>query len=363
MKVLHVHSGNLYGGVETFLLTVARSRGFAPRMEMSVALCFEGCIADQLRAAGVTPFMLGDVRLRRPDKVRRARQALRSLLSARTFDVVVCHQAWPYAIFGSVARQAGIPIVQWAHMAQTGSHWLDRLAGRIEPDCHICNSKFTASKLPQTTARVEVLYYPVEPHPPHDSPDSHDSPVIIQVSRLEEWKGQRVLLEALSQVRAGWECWQVGGSQRPAETRYLETLRADAARLGIGDRVRFLGQRSDVPALLRSADIFCQPNLEPEAFGISFVEALYAGVPVVTTALGGALEIVDRTCGVLVPPDDPAALASALARLIGDRDERGRLGRGGPERAKGLCNPATQMVAMAAILESVASTREVAPRP
>ena len=129
-------------------------------MEMSVALCFEGRIADELRDAGVPPTMLGDVRLRRPDKVRRARQALRSLLAARTFDVVVCHQAWPYAIFGSVVKSAGIPLVSWVHMAQTGGHWLDRLAGRTEPDCYVCNSQFTVSDSAEN-ARVEVIYDPV----------------------------------------------------------------------------------------------------------------------------------------------------------------------------------------------------------
>jgi glycosyltransferase involved in cell wall biosynthesis len=364
MRVLHIHSGNLYGGVETFLLTLARSRHFAPGMEMSVALCFEGPIAERLRAAGVAPVMLGEVRLRRPDKVRRARQALRSLLAAHSFDVVVCHQAWPYAIFGSVVKSAGIPLVSWVHMPQTGGHWLDRLAARIEPDCYICNSRFTAAQLPPTNARVEVVYAPVESTFAPSSPNTtaHTPLVIIQVSRMEAWKGQRVLLEALAELRdvPSWECWQVGGAQRPAEMRYLETLKADAERSGISERVRFLGQRSNVGELLASSHIFCQPNVEPEAFGISFVEALYARLPVVTSSLGGAVEVVDDTCGVLVPPNDSAALAAALANLLRNRDERQSLGRGGPPRAKALCDPETQIIAIAAVLDSIACHRAVA---
>ena len=66
--------------------------------------------------------------------------------------------------------------------------------------------------------------------------------------------------------------------------------------------MRWLGQRRDVPELLAAADIYCQPNVGAEPFGIVFVEALYTGLPVVTTALGGALEIIDASCGVLVPP-------------------------------------------------------------
>ncbi len=74
--------------------------------------------------------------------------------------------------------------------------------------------------------------------------------------------------------------------------------------------------------LLAAADIHCQPNTGPEPFGITFIEALYAGLPVVTTSIGGALEIVDGSCGMLVEPNDPAALAGALRRLIEDRELR-----------------------------------------
>jgi len=370
MKVLHVHSGNLYGGVETFLLTLARSRRFAADMEMSVALCFDGRIAQELRAEGVVPFLVGDVRLRRPDKVRRARQTLRALIAAHSFDVVVCHQAWPHAIFGPVIKSAGIPFVSWVHMVQTGRHWLERLAGRIEPDCYLCNSNFTATALPKTSARVEVVHYPVSQgvtvkgrtRSPSPGDASCTPCVIVQVSRMEAWKGQSVLIKALGylQDEQEWTCWMVGGSQRPAEERYLESLRVDAVRLGIADRVTFMGQRSDVPALLAAADVFCQPNLEPEAFGISFVEALVAGLPVVTSAIGGALEIVDRTCGVLVNPGDPRALAIELSGLLKDRGRREALGRGGPTRARLLCDPDAQMKRIAALLESVARQRMVA---
>ena len=137
--------------------------------------------------------------------------------------------------------------------------------------------------------------------------------------------------------------WQVGGAQRPHELRYLEELKQHAARLGIASRVRFLGERSDVPRLLAAADIHCQPNLRPEPFGITFVEALMAGLPVVTAAFGGAKEIIDESCGILVPPGDARALAASLRRLISDRNLRTRLGAAGPMRAHKLCDSATQM--------------------
>jgi glycosyltransferase involved in cell wall biosynthesis len=90
---------------------------------------------------------------------------------------------------------------------------------------------------------------------------------------------------------------------------------------------------------MTAADVYCQPNAGPEPFGLAFVEALYAGLPVVTSGFGGAALIVDRTCGVLTIPADAAAVATALRELIGDPARRRALGGAGPDRAESLCDP------------------------
>ena len=370
MKVLHVHSGNLYGGVETFLLTLARFRHHAPSMEMAAALCFDGRIADELRREGIATSLLEPVRLRRPDSIGRGRRALRRVLDEGHFDAVVCHQAWPIAIFGPVVKTAGVPLVSWIHMAPSG-HWIDRLAARVDPDLTICNSHFTASLLPKRTAPVSVVHYPVSaitrPRPSRDRLDfvrhelqtSTDDIVIIQVSRMEALKGQMVCLEALGQLASlrGWTCWQVGGAQRDFERHYFDSLRSAAQRLGISSRVRFAGERNDVPDLLAASDIYCQPNLSPEGFGITFVEAMSAGLPVVTSAIGGALEVVDAASGILVRETDNQRRASAtavtLARLIGDPTACRQMAEAGRRRAVALCDPARQMRRVADALETV----------
>ena len=89
---------------------------------------------------------------------------------------------------------------------------------------------------------------------------------------------------------------------------------------------------TDVPRLLAAADIHCQPNISPEPFGIAFIEALAAGLPVVTSAIGGAIEIVDDTCGRLVPASDPGR-PQCGAPSSGGRSRRARpsrCGRQGP---------------------------------
>lgn len=358
LRVLHVHAGNMYGGVETMLLTHVRQRDLCPALETSFALCFDGRLSRELTAAGASVYPLGQTRISRLLTVRRARRALRELLRRERFDALITHSCWSQAIFGPIARAASLPLVFYMHGPAHGHHWLERLARRVLPDAVLCNSSFTAATLSRLYPRLrpQIVYCPVAaPAADYSAPAARatraelQTPpravVIIQVSRMETLKGHRLHLEALASLKdvPGWVCWQVGGAQRAGEVRYLAELKTAARRLGIVDRVRFLDERSDVARLLAAADIYCQPNIAPDAFGLSFIEALSARLPVVTTALGGACEIVDDSCGVLVPPGDTRALAAGLRRLIEDERLRARLGDAGPARARKLCDPATQM--------------------
>jgi glycosyltransferase involved in cell wall biosynthesis len=371
MRVLHVSSGNLFGGIETFLLALARLAALTPATEPEFALCFDGRLVQELQALNARTHCLGEVRTRYPWTVLRARRILRRLLKAQDYDVVVCHAAWPQAVFGPAVRSAGAPLVYFSHAPATGRHWLERWARRVVPDTVLCNSLHTQSSVASMYPGVssEVVYLPVAA-PPQFTGDERlaarselETPagatVIIQVSRMEAWKGHSLHLEALARLpqHFNWIAWMVGGAQRGGEMHYLAGLKEQAARLGIADRVRFTGQRSDVPRLLAAADIFCQPNLAPEPFGISLVEALYAGLPVVTTAMGGALEIVDSTCGILVSPDS-AMLSDALRQLVENPEMRKGLSDQGPRRAESLCAPERQMKKLERALRS-AIRREV----
>ena len=357
MRVLHINAGNLFGGVETLLTTLARSRALTPDVEPEFALCFTGRLSSELASAGVPVHMLGEVRIRYPLTLMRARRRLREILSSGGYDAVVCHMAWTQALFGSVARAARVPVAMWQHMASNGRHWLEQWARYAGPDLVICTSDFAAREFSGVFSMVpvEVVHCPVAPPNSYSQSDRDavrselttpaNSVVVIHTGRMQEWKGQRLLMQAASIIKLNsqWIIWFVGGAQRESEQDYVASLHSTAKELGIEDRIRFIGQRNDVARLLAAADIHCQPNISPEPFGIAFIEALYAGLPVVTTRLGGAIEIVNDSCGVTVTPNDPIALAAALGRLIGDAGERRRLGDAGPARARELCDPQQQM--------------------
>lgn len=363
----------MYGGIETMLVTLARQRELCPSMQPGFSLCFEGRLAEELRTAGAAVHALGEVRASRPWTVWRARSRLRGILENDPYEVVVAHGTWTHAVFAPAVRAAGRRLVFWAHGPCDGRHWLERWARRAPPDLVIANSEFTKKSMPLLFPRVpaQVIYCPVaapEEMPGEDREKarrelraamgvSDGTVVILQASRLESLKGHAVLLKALGRLRdlSDWSCWIVGGAQRSEEAAYMEGLQEEALIRKVETRVRFLGQRTDVPRLLAAADIYCQPNTGPESFGISFVEALYAGLPIVTTALGGALEIVDEACGILVPPGQPEQLAKQLQVLVQDTTRRSRLSNNAPARARQISDPASILKQLFTVL-SAAST-------
>lgn len=365
LRVLHLSAGNLYGGVETFLTTLARERHHCPGMEPSFGVCFQGRQSDELTAAGVPVHRLGETKLSRPWTVWHARRNLARLLQRSKPDVVICHECWPQVVFGPVVRGWKLPLVFWAHGLHGDGHWLERWASLTPPNLVIANSRFTQSTLTSLfpNATCEVLYYPVSRPPAFSRAvvrsqvrmalhTDESAVVIILASRMERWKGHTFLLDALTQLRtvASWICWIAGGAQRPEEKAYRAELENRVAHEGLSNRVRFLGQRNDIPELLAAADIHCQPNIGPEPFGITFIEAMYAELAVVTTAQGGAIEILVNESGLMILPATASCLADLLKRLVRDKALREALGTSGSQRAGSLCNPPQQIDKMEKLL-------------
>ncbi|MEH1899529.1 MAG: glycosyltransferase [Nostoc sp.] len=375
MKLLHIYAGNLFGGIETLLVTLAKERSLCVQMQPHFALCFEGRLANELRSLNVNVHLLGNVRVSRPWTVWKARLQLEQLLRQEQFDVVICHSCWPQVIFGSVVRANRLPLVFWCHDLPNSKHPLEEWAKQVPPDLVIANSRYTQAGIPKLYPKIdsETLYLPVAcanignntsiRHVVRAELNTPDNAiVIVQASRLERWKGQSMLLSALAQLRhiPGWIYWLAGGVQRSHEALYLQELEVQVQQLGITEQVRFLGQRADVPRLFAAADIHCQPNTGAEPFGIAFVEALYAGLPIVTTAMGGVVEIIDDSCGRLVAPNDIDALSKILGSLISNPGERVTLGAGGKLRAEHFCNPLNQLTRLYNILSKVVENKAVA---
>jgi glycosyltransferase involved in cell wall biosynthesis len=205
----------------------------------------------------------------------------------------------------------------------TVSAWTrDRLLGRYALD----------------PARVTVAHPGVDPGPDRlpPAPGARGGGRLLCVGVLAPHKGQDVLVAALAGLpQPGWRCTVVGSPDR--EPGFAARLRRQATTAGLGDRIAFRGpcRHEDLAAVYAAADLLVAPS-RVESYGMVVTEALAAGLPAVATAVGGLPEALGTTPGglpgLLVPPDDPAALRAALAAWLRDAGLRERLRRAARHR-------------------------------
>lgn len=174
--------------------------------------------------------------------------------------------------------------------------------------------------------RVTLIHNGISDVPLRASPAQGDLVRLVMVARFAAQKAHRQLLEALAPVKDShrpWAVWLVGdGPTRPA----MESL---ARRLGISERVTFLGERSDVPELLARCHIFVLAS-NWEGLPLTVLEAMRAGLPVVASDVGGVSEaVVDGETGFLVPRGNVGVLRERIIRLVESPELRLRMGRAG----------------------------------
>ncbi|MGP0018983.1 MAG: glycosyltransferase [Candidatus Sulfotelmatobacter sp.] len=331
MKVLHISGDAQVGGIESFLITLARNKSVDRTSIHDFAFTAEGPTIETIRLTGSqVHYIGGNASYKDPPALHRARRRLNEICRKYKYDVGIFHN-YPYlvAAFADVLWRRKVKLVRYFHNETHPTSRLERIVRHIHTrflDLMVFDSNFLRKCMPD--AKGTVVYYPVDKQIELTEEKRNEIrarfatppevPLVIQVCRMAPRKGHSRLLRALGTLKfLPWTCWIVGGPQREKEIPYFNSLKSLTCELGIVDRIHFLGTRIDVPDLLAAADIFCHPNTyPPEPFGIAFVEALQAGLPVVTSAMGGAVEIVSEQCGFLVPPEDGAALACALRRLL-----------------------------------------------
>lgn len=347
----------------------------------SAAFLFEdGALAEVLRGLGLETRVArrgtGLADLRRDASPLRALPVLGRLVAlaleiaraARTCDVVYANSQKAFLLSALPARLAGRPLVWHLHDILDGAHF-----GRVQRtvQARLANACATRVVVPSRAAADAFVQAGGRPSLVAVVPNGLDldldprSPALLRAelglpagplvgvfSRIAPWKGQHVVIEALTRL-PDIRCIVVG-SALFGEDAYAAHLRALAAARGVADRILFLGQRSDVPRLMQAVDAVVHPSVDPEPFGRTLVEAMLAGVPVIATDAGAATEILDGgAAGTLVPPGRPDRLAAALAALRDDPAALAARTRLARERALSRYGAATMQSALTELILQV----------
>ena len=325
MKVLHVHRIGGIGGSERHLLTLLPALA-----ERGVEVRFLG-LDDSARAPEpfyeqlTVPFE----RLPAPRDVDPA-LAVRVARAARQADLVHTHLVHA-DVYGALGARRLVSTKHNDDPFRTGPfRFVERAvtlrAGRVVAITHAL-AGFLVDRVGLPPEKVTTIHYGLDDLPQAwgengPSPVSDDARVVLAVCRLEPQKGVDVAIRALPRVRERHpraELVVLGeGPERPA----LERLARD-----LDLPVHLLGRVPDVAAWLRRADLLVHP-VRWEGFGLALLEAMLASLPIVATNVSSIPEIVvDGETGRLVPPDDAAALAEAVAAVLDDPQGYGEAGR------------------------------------
>jgi glycosyltransferase involved in cell wall biosynthesis len=346
MRIAHVHKMRGIGGSERHLLTLLPA--LADRGYDVVFVGLDDPAWDPADFYG--SLTVPAVRLR-ADTV-----ALPRLVRALDADLVHTHLVHADVLGGVAGRLRGAKVVSTKHNDdpfRTGAfrhveRTLAALAARIVTITEALRT-FNVERVGIPASKIETIHYgldelpaPWGENPPDGVPDG--ARILLATARLTRQKGLDTAIRALPSLPADTVLVVLGeGPERAALTEL-------AAGLGVGGRVFLPGRVPDVAAWLRRAIAYVQPS-RWEGFGLGALEAMHASLPVVGTRISSLPElVVDGETGYLVPVDDAAALADALARAL----ERPELGAAGRARAQREFSVARMADRTAALYERIA---------
>ncbi len=342
IRILQVAWSLQTGGLERVVLDLVRLSAKFNLQARVATLVEPGELAPEVIRLGIPLHHLG----KRPGLDLGLAARLRALVRSRGVQLIHAHNTGAAFYAGLAGLASRRPLVTTLHGSSydmdRGFHRLTRLDALMSRRV-VCVSnearevsrrqdKVPGRKLRIIYNGVDLERFPARPGQKRrvrrELGLDPEAPVVISVGRLSAEKDCRTLFRALALAadeHPGLVLLMVGDGPRG------KSYREAAREMGLGRRVRFLGNRRDVPRLLEAADIFALASLS-EGVSIAILEAMAAGLPVVATAVGGTPEVVrHRLTGILVPPRRPGELARALARLAADPDRAGRMGRSGRE--------------------------------
>ena len=335
MKIVHLVIGGEVAGGQVVALRLARAARAAGH-EVAFVSPSPGPFLDRVEAEGMPSHVVPISGALDLGAVRR----LRALLKRERADVLHTHGHFAVNVVGRLAGGVVISHMHIENAFRAGrgraaqirvDNWTAWRCAAIVAVSDATREALLAQGYP--AAKTVTIHNGIEPAEPVSPAFSESAPLLLEVARLCDVKGQRELIRALAQLESRDAVVLLAGEDLEAGGAFRRGLEQEAAELGVAGRLRFLGYRADVPALIESADVFVLPSWV-EGLPLGVLDAMARGKPVVAGAVGGTPELVaDGETGLLVPPRDVDALARALDELLRDPERARRLGEAGRTRA------------------------------
>ncbi len=349
-RILFVGQTAQIGGAERVLYTAVKGMPENP----TVFLFEDGPLRELLESAGITSRITASraelQMIHRDHGMLHALPMAAALFRlvgelasvAREHDLVIANSQKAFVVAAFAACIARRPLVWWLHDILSDRHFG---RGQIRLDVMLANhltkrvmvpSRAVADAFIQAGGKSGLVQ--LVPNGVPIPAVSADRAVMREAlglepgftvgvfSRIAPWKGQHVVLNAIARL-ADMRC-VIAGAPQFGEDDYLCRLRDLADTLCIADRVQFLGHCENVEEFMRAVDVVVHPSVEPEPFGLTLVEAMLQETAIVAADDGAAREILcDGSLGMLVPPADAAALASALLLIRADPNRAADIAR------------------------------------
>ncbi|MFA5059805.1 MAG: lipopolysaccharide heptosyltransferase II [Candidatus Omnitrophota bacterium] len=323
MKILQILPELHVGGVETG--TVDLAKYLMRNGHEAVVVSNGGELVGELEKAGVKHFKL-PVHKKSLAAALKSIRSLEKIIRDEKVDIVHARSRVPGWIAYFACRRTKTAFITTCH-GYYGKHFLSRVMGwgklvivpsEVIGRHMIDDFNVRPENIRHIARSVDLERFSISRVEKKPS----DEKIIAIIGRLTPLKGHPYFLKSMAKVIRmvpNVKIWVIGDAPAKKET-YKEELQILVKRLGIADRVEFLGNRRDIPQLLSRTDVLVLSTITQEAFGRVILEAQAAGVPVVATKVGGVVEIIDNEkTGLLVLPKDPDEMAQAVVRILRDQ--------------------------------------------
>jgi glycosyltransferase involved in cell wall biosynthesis len=331
-------AGEIWGGVERFVVTMARGL-MAAGLEPLVVVFHDGRLAHALREQGITVAVIAGYAKYDPRTIRQ----LRGVFQEHGINLLHVHGYKASVLGGLAARGLAIKVVKtehgqlepfpgwgalWVHARLAANTWLERMASRWLIDAQVFVSRDIQERLGYHNAQIplRLIYNGIEPlsvdRDGANRPPADDGVFNIGiVGRIDKVKGHDVLLAALARLRhlAGVRLHVYGSG--PLE----DNCKRMARDLALAGTVHFHGFEPAIHERIAQLDLLVIPSLH-EGLPYVLLEAMYLKVPVIASQVGGLREVLEKHgCGVLVAANNPVTLAVAIEQLYRNSGVRASL--------------------------------------